>query len=589
MAFQTPITLRTALDRIQTHEYVLPAIQREFVWNTDQIAALFDSLMKGYPINSFLFWNVKQERSSDFVTYDFIKHYHERKAPHSARLDLPPRPYTAILDGQQRLTALNIGLRGSHAIKLPRKRRTNPDAYPVKLLYLNLLEPAEESEFDLEYDFRFLTETEARQLNEAPNTHWFKVGDINGLRRSTDIFKHLQRLGLSGHERPFEVVDRLHEVTQREPVVNFYEEEEQDLDRVLNIFIRVNSGGTILSYSDLLLSIATAQWTERDAREAVQTLVEDLNSIGHGFSFSKDIVLKAGLILTDISSVEFRVTNFTRANMATLERNWESIDSTLRLAARLLADFGFSERTLRANSVILPLAYYLRKRKLGDSYRTSRAFREDREKVRLWITRSLVKRGIWGSGLDTLLTALRDTIRRNSRSDDFPVDALEREMASRGKSLRFDEEEIEALADLEYGSSGAFALLALLTPTVDLRHEFHVDHVFPRKLLSARSLKREGFTSEQVENIQDRMNGIGNLQLLEGTQNVQKSDELPHSWAAKEWPDEAARNAWLAAHDILELPEGLDGFIEFYDARRERLKAKIRKELGENQSTNSID
>jgi len=578
MAFQTPITLRTALDRIQTHEYVLPAIQREFVWNRDQIAALFDSLMKGYPINSFLFWNVKKERSSDFVTYDFIRHYHERKAPHSARLDLPPMPYTAILDGQQRLTALNIGLRGSHAIKLPRKRRNNPDAYPVKLLYLNLLEPAGESEFDLEYDFRFLTDAEAKQLNEAPNAHWFKVADVNGLKRGTDIFKHLQRLGLTNHERPFEVVDRLHEVTQREAVVNFYEEEEQDLDRVLNIFIRVNSGGTVLSYSDLLLSIATAQWTQRDAREAVQTLVDDLNDVGHGFSFSKDIVLKAGLVLTDINSIEFRVTNFTRSNMAILENNWESIESTLRLATHLLSDFGFSERTLRANSVILPIAYYLHRNELTDTYRTGSGFREDREKLRLWTIRSLVKSGIWGSGLDTLLAALRNTL-REAGPGEFPVEALERTMAPRGKSLRFDDDEIDDLADTEYGSSNVFPLLALLNPAIDLRHEFHIDHIFPQTQLSNRSLATSGFDPEEIADIQERMHGLGNLQLLEGTQNSQKSGSLPLDWAKNLWPDDAARTAWLAAHDMLDLPEDLQGFIDFFDARRDRLRDRIREVL----------
>ena len=41
MPFQAPITIKTALERMQAHEYVLPAIQREFVWTTDQIAALF--------------------------------------------------------------------------------------------------------------------------------------------------------------------------------------------------------------------------------------------------------------------------------------------------------------------------------------------------------------------------------------------------------------------------------------------------------------------------------------------------------------------------------------------------------------------
>ena len=44
-------------------------------------------------------------------------------------------------------------------------------------------------------------------------------------------------------------------------------------NKVLDIFVRVNSGGTPLSYSDLLLSMATNQWQDRDAREEVRTLV----------------------------------------------------------------------------------------------------------------------------------------------------------------------------------------------------------------------------------------------------------------------------------------------------------------------------
>ena len=61
MAFQTPITIGKALGSIERREYVLPAIQREFVWWPEQIECLFDSLMRGYPIGSFLFWMVRRE------------------------------------------------------------------------------------------------------------------------------------------------------------------------------------------------------------------------------------------------------------------------------------------------------------------------------------------------------------------------------------------------------------------------------------------------------------------------------------------------------------------------------------------------
>ena len=121
MAFETPITISAALDHIHRHEYVLPAIQREFVWRTDQIERLFDSLMLGFPIGSFLFWKVDKANSKDFVFYDFMQEYHERLSRHLQRLGLGTgENVTAVLDGQQRLTALNIGLRGSHAQRVPR-------------------------------------------------------------------------------------------------------------------------------------------------------------------------------------------------------------------------------------------------------------------------------------------------------------------------------------------------------------------------------------------------------------------------------------------------------------------------------------
>ena len=70
--------------------------------------------MRGYPIGAFLFWNVEAENSRDFVFYEVMHTYHERTHFHCDRLNLPEkRQVTAILDGQQRLTALNIGLNGS--------------------------------------------------------------------------------------------------------------------------------------------------------------------------------------------------------------------------------------------------------------------------------------------------------------------------------------------------------------------------------------------------------------------------------------------------------------------------------------------
>src|SRR5258708_14124056 len=117
---QTGGTIKETLQAIQQSKYVLPAIQREFVWKPEQIERLFDSLMQGYPFGTFLFWKVDASTSGKFKFYDFVLNYHQRDAAHCPELPaLHDQAVTAVLDGQQRLTALNIGLRGSMSIKQP--------------------------------------------------------------------------------------------------------------------------------------------------------------------------------------------------------------------------------------------------------------------------------------------------------------------------------------------------------------------------------------------------------------------------------------------------------------------------------------
>ena len=74
--FQTPITIKKAIDHIDDGTYLLPAIQRKFVWSSDQIEVLFDSIMRGYPISSFMFWEVKEaEIKNSFKFYRFLNEF----------------------------------------------------------------------------------------------------------------------------------------------------------------------------------------------------------------------------------------------------------------------------------------------------------------------------------------------------------------------------------------------------------------------------------------------------------------------------------------------------------------------------------
>jgi hypothetical protein len=342
----------------------------------------------------------------------------------------------------------------------------------------------------------------------------------------------------------------------------------------------VNSGGMVLSYSDLLLSVATAQWTDRDARDTIHGLVDDLNAIGNGFAFSKDLVLKTGLVLLDKGDIRFHVDNFDRTTMAELDKRWDEIDRVLRSAAKLLADFGFSTPTLTANSVLIPIAYYLHRRGVPDNYLTAPAHAADRAAIKRWVQRALIKAGVWGSGLDRLLTGLRGVIDKDGTTD-WPTESLEREMSRQGKPLQFQMTEIDDLLDAKYGSKRMFPLLALLYPGVDPREQFHEDHIFPRSIMRSKTKLRAASVPEaQVEQFIDLCDRVPNLQLLRGADNIGKSDKLPLEWLGGHFPTAEQRESWLREYDAIDIPADVIEFPAFIAARRSRMRTRLAQLLG---------
>lgn len=582
MSFQTPRSVEEMLSAIHKREYLMPAIQREFVWGANQITKLVDSLMRGYPVGSFLLWDVKPETAQSYTFYEFLTNYHERDNPYADKATvLSGSGTTAVLDGQQRLTSLNIALYGSYAEKKKYAWWNSADAFPVKRLYLNLVDEPDDEELGRKYDLRFLTEREAAPTEGGANK-WFRVGAVLGLTDSGPaIMKELGARGLSGSEEAFERLYALYQAVRVLKPMNYFLVTDQDADKVLEIFVRVNSGGTTLSYSDLLLSMATNQWQELDAREEVRSLVSEINSnAGRQFSFSKDVVLKTALTIADVD-VRFKVTNFTQGNMSKVEVAWPQIKSSLLRAATLLQQFGYNERNLTANSVIVPVAYYLHLRGAGDSYLDSSADAADRLVLQRWVTRSLIKRGIWGSGLDTLLTRIRDVLRTNSQ-DGFPVVAVEEAMAAVGKSLAFDDAEIDELLNLKYSGQRTFAVLSVLYPGLDLSKKFHEDHIFPKSRFTKKKLTQAGVPVDKIDDYLAAVNLLPNLQLLAGTANIEKQDNLPDGWIESAFPSDDRRNTYLAENDLDRLPLDLIDFLAFFEQRKQRIRARLLTALGTN-------
>lgn len=576
MAFVEPITIKEAIDNVHKKNYLLPAIQREFVWGTDQIERLFDSLMRDYPISSFLFWEVDKKNISNFQFYEFVREYHERDNTHNPKADISGvNGITAILDGQQRLTSLYIGLKGTYAYKLPRKRWDNDSAFPKRKLCLNLLSHA--ADLDFVFDFKFLTKKEHQQSDS--DHFWFIVGDILDLEKPADINKYLIKNGLLKIEEDKaefanEALYKLWEVIHKNKSINFFLEKGESLDKVLNIFIRVNSGGTQLSYSDLLLSIATAQWREKDAREEITGFVDEINATGDGFNINKDFVLKSCLVISGFRDIAFKVDNFNQENMLAIEKKWDGITKAIKSAIVLISSLGYHRETLTSNNALIPIAGYLYKIGSPENFTESSKYQNDRKKIFKWLAMVLLKKTFSGQP-DNVLRPIREVI--NASEDGFPLLEIVNKLKGGTKAISFDDDEVDNLLYYQYAQAYTYSVLAFIYPSLDFRNKFHQDHIFPKKLFTGKRLEKLGIKPENIEFYLQNYNYLANLQLLEGVPNQEKSGKDFHVWIKEKYPNEKDRKAYMERNYIPDIDLTLENFRQFVEEREKLLVAEFKK------------
>lgn len=578
MAYETPLTIAEVMQDISTNKYVLPSIQREYVWDTDQIETLFDSLMQDYPIGAFLFWEIDKSRLLDYDFYEFLRNYHEKTGTHNKKVDLKGSDgVTAVLDGQQRLTSIYIGLKGSYAYRLKYKQKKNDNAYPTRYLYLNLLEDAKDE--SNKYDFRFLTDDEYKGMTEG---YWYKVGDILTMTQpgetSQYVLDHIAFAGAYTKEQTMHAnntLQKLYNVVHTDKTLSYYKEKSVELDKVLNIFIRVNSGGTVLTYSDLLLSIASAQWENHDAREEITEFVEEVNAIGGGFRINKDFVLKTALVLTDFTDIAFKVDNFNKPNMMKIEANWDNIKRAIKQSVNLVSSFGYSGETLSSNNALIPIAYYLLTIGMPENFVESGTTRDNKAKIKKWLIMALLKKAFSGQP-DNVIRPIRDIIRENGTGD-FPISQIIDRFKGTNKSILFTEDDIdEHLLKLKYGKSETLSTLMLLYPSLDFSNKFHEDHMYPKSKFRKSYLRKMGVPEEKLYEYIDTVNDISNLQLLPAQLNEEKLNSDFDTWFNTEQITETDKIQYRKIHYLPDMEYTYPVFLAFVAKRKELLKSKLK-------------
>lgn len=209
--FQMPITIYQAMHYIETNAYLLPAFQRDFVWKSEQIEKLFDSLMRKYPTSSMLFWKVNGETKTMWKFYRFINSFvlnaRDFSVPNELCNTQNLNDFFAVLDGQQRLTAMRIGIYGSYAYHENRKSwdyYSNSDSFPIRHMYLNLSKTGGKDD-DCLYFFEFKKDsvTNIKDFySDSDDNLWFKVGAIIAYHNSGDeISDYFESVQLDKNQR----------------------------------------------------------------------------------------------------------------------------------------------------------------------------------------------------------------------------------------------------------------------------------------------------------------------------------------------------------------------------------------------------
>lgn len=576
--FQNPITIKDAIDKIHNRQYLLPAIQRKFTWSSNQIEMLFDSILRGYPINSFMMWRISaNEIKSGYKFYEFLTEFREFFAENNKDIDTKGvSDFEAVIDGQQRLTSLYIGLHGSYAYKMPRKWwKDTEECLPTRKLYLNLGAPVKQ-QYDNQkaYDFRFLSRSDLEKFHNAQDgSIWFEVGEILDLDSTKKVMRYISDKNLTDNDYAYDTLSTLFEAIHVKRLINYYLQEEQEPDKVLDIFSRTNSGGTPLSFSDLLMSIASANWKNINARKEIDGIISEIYGIGRpGFLIDKDFVLKTCLVLF-VDNIKFQLKNFTFENVQLFETNWGKVKKSIVAAFTLFEKLGFNNSTFRAKNAAIPVIYYIYYNDLSDSIVKATYDKDDRKTITKWLTLTFIK-SIFGGQTDSVLVSMRKVL-KETKGKKFPakelMDAFKNDPA---RNYSFDDEFIDGLLEAQKDSSDAFYILHLLYPDLDyFNQDFHQDHLHPATTFSSTDKLEASIPEKDREFATDakNWNSVANLQLLNGLMNMSKNDTPLAEWVAKNSIDK--KSLYISDTTSLDIKD----FRAFIAERRAILKTRLKE------------
>jgi len=539
------ISVMALLNKIHNdHTLVLPDIQREFVWDRDQIRLLFDSIMRGYPFGSLLIW---QTRYLEVAYRDFVADYTPGQV-YIPKIKEQNKSLEMVLDGQQRLQSLYIGIYGTHegrrlyfdVTSRPASVDTEDDdvndSSGYRFAFWKENEPNKPKRYIsvseiLNWGTRFEPQQIARIIAEIPLKDDEAETAANNMRllRAVMQQKDLVPLESIDYDAPNASAART-------------------IDEILDIFVRVNSGGTRLSRSDLMFSIIKRHWS--DARVNFDELVKDVERT-NPLGIDKDFIIRGLLTVAD-APPSYEVEN--------INKHWRSIETVFDSFARALKstidfikspDVGIlSASLLNPISTLFPLIYYV--------YHQPNQSVLDSERQNLRAFFYFLLYNDFLQRPEARIRYLRDKMKNCTRAP-LPIDPLLHVIATRQR-WHFIETSFGML------NTKPILTLNLVQPqvrreTMSWQEKPEVDHIFPR--------------SRYGSQYPTLVNDIGNFAFLGKLRNIRKSNQNPWEYFA-DIDSQELLDDYLIDKELLRE----DSFEALVSDRRERILKRVRNLLG---------
>ena len=490
--------------------------------------------------------------------YYFLRDYVQGKSKNEKAPEFfnEETDYYIVLDGQQRITSMNIALYGSFtSFKGGRGHACdNPKSFITRELYYNLdyYNNTDDDDENPKKRFAFLTEEDVKVGN------WYKVKQLLAFDDSESYIEELINAGYKKESRHDLSVlfSRLHD-SSGSGLIHYYCIVENDYDEALDIFVRVNSTGRKLTKSDLLFSTLIDGWKE--GKENIETLINTMNSKGDGFRFNRDYLMRLALVLVD-ADTNLKIQSLTQKTISDIRNNWSTIERAAEGMVDALVEVGLSNETLTSYNATMPITYYLYK---GGKIKTADAKKE----VKKFLSVAMAKR-LFGVASNSALNNTRNALKKiDCKKTAFSLALFSSVTLTGGRNFSVTKDDIDYWLDNYEKGQSTYVLLALLYPNIKLSQvTFHQDHCHPYVGFDTRNIRALGISDAKIADWQKKRNLLPNLQFLEGGENESKN-KTP----LKEWVDKGNSFEYRPKGVSLELVD----FDSFFEARRVLVKKEL--------------